>query len=252
MAKILKKGSITIFLALILSLILSLVCASIESVRMAAARTQILNSMDIGLYSLFGQYDRTLLKDYDLFALYAGGKEELDMASVYDNFQSYMKPVLKQNSQKLNLLQGGLNGYQLLTDGNGEVFYQQAVKNMRETLGSQGVRILLGKLRDQQKKTDEAEKKGQQAENGGSLKSYDSEIADAAKKSEEAEKEQQNQIDSGEFGDGGSVDDFTGGVNTEVENPIPVIRKVRKMGLLDIVIPTEKGISDAFVNKITK
>ena len=70
----------------------------------AAARTQILNSMDIGLYSLFGQYDRTLLKDYDLFALYAGGKEELDMASVYDNFQYYMKPVLKQNSQNLNLL----------------------------------------------------------------------------------------------------------------------------------------------------
>ena len=68
MAKKLKKGSITIFLALILSLILSLVCASIESVRMAAARTQIINSMDIGLYSLFGQYDRNLLEDYDLFA----------------------------------------------------------------------------------------------------------------------------------------------------------------------------------------
>ena len=182
MAKTVKKGSITIFLALILSVVLSLVCASIESVRMSAARTQILNSMDIGLYSLFGQYDRTLLENYDLFAFYAGGKDEVDMASVYDNFESYMKPVLKQNSQKLELLQGGFNGYRLLTDGDGEVFYQQAVKNMRETLGSQGVRILLGKLRDQQKKTDEAEKKGQQAENGGSLKSYDSEIADAAKK----------------------------------------------------------------------
>ena len=92
MAGNVKKGSITIFLALILSLVLSLVCASIESVRMAAARTQILNSMDIGLYSLFGQYDRTLLEDYELFALYAGGKEELDMASVYDDFQTYMKP----------------------------------------------------------------------------------------------------------------------------------------------------------------
>ena len=87
MVKTVKKGSITIFLALILSLILSLVSASIESVRMSAARTQILNSMDIGLYSLFGQYDRTLLEDYDLFALYAGGKEEPDMASVYENFQ---------------------------------------------------------------------------------------------------------------------------------------------------------------------
>ena len=116
LAKTVKKGSITIFLALILSVVLSLVCASIESVRMSAARTQILNSMDIGLYSLFGQYDRTLLENYDLFAFYAGGKDEVDMASVYDNFESYMKPVLKQNSQKLELLQGGFNGYRLLTE----------------------------------------------------------------------------------------------------------------------------------------
>ncbi len=64
-----KRGSITLFLALILSLLLSLVCTSIESVRMASARTQILNSMDIGLYSVFGQYDRKLLEEYDLFAL---------------------------------------------------------------------------------------------------------------------------------------------------------------------------------------
>ena len=40
-----ERGSITLFLALILSLLLSLVCTSIESVCMASARTQILNSM---------------------------------------------------------------------------------------------------------------------------------------------------------------------------------------------------------------
>ena len=44
-----KKGSITLFLALVLSLLLSLVFTSMESVRMAAARTQILSSLDIGL-----------------------------------------------------------------------------------------------------------------------------------------------------------------------------------------------------------
>ena len=48
-----KKGSITVFLALILSLLLSLVGTSIQSVQAAAARTQILSSLDIGLYSLF-------------------------------------------------------------------------------------------------------------------------------------------------------------------------------------------------------
>lgn len=60
-----KKGSITVFLALVLSILLSLVSTSIQSVQAAAARTQILNGMDIGLYSLFGQYDRSLLRDYD-------------------------------------------------------------------------------------------------------------------------------------------------------------------------------------------
>ena len=249
MAGNVKKGSITIFLALILSLVLSLVCASIESVRMAAARTQILNSMDIGLYSLFGQYDRTLLEDYELFALYAGGKEELDMASVYDDFQTYMKPVLKQNSQKLELLQGGFNGYQLLSDGKGEIFYQQAVQYMRETLGSQGVQTLLGKLKDQEKKTEDAEKKGEQAENKGTLDSYDSAITDAAQKSEEAKKEQEQQKNQGDFSDAGNGDDFTGGVDESVENPIPIIRRVRKMGLLDLVVPSERGISDAVTDR---
>ena len=41
-----KKGSITVFLALILSLLLSLVATSIQSVQAAAARTQNLNRMD--------------------------------------------------------------------------------------------------------------------------------------------------------------------------------------------------------------
>ena len=116
-----KKGSITIFLALILSLLLSLVCTSIESVRMAAARTQILSGLDIGLYSLFGQYDRELLKEYDLFFLNGSGSSgTLNLAAVYDNLESYMKPVLKQNSQKLSIVQGGLSGYRLATETEGK------------------------------------------------------------------------------------------------------------------------------------
>ncbi len=157
--KIVKKGSITIFLALILSLVLSLVSASIESVRMAAARTQILNSMDIGLYSLFGQYDRTLLEDYDLFALYAGGKEELDMASVYDDFQTYMKPVLKQNSQKLELLQGGFNGYRMLTDGKGEIFYRRLSDICVKHWEVRGYRSFLENYRTRKRKQKHAETK---------------------------------------------------------------------------------------------
>ena len=149
-----KKGSITVFLALVLSILLSLVSASLQSVQAAATRTQILNGMDIGLYSLFGQYDRSLLRDYDLFFLDGTqGGTELNLAAVYDNLESYIKPVLKQNGRKLRIKQGGFTGYRLATDQNGEVFYHQAVSYMKDTLGSQGVQVLLKRMKEKEEKT---------------------------------------------------------------------------------------------------
>lgn len=62
-----KKGSITVGLCLVLSLILSLTAVSIRSVRTAGARVQIAAGMEQGLYSVFAQYNRTLLEKYDVF-----------------------------------------------------------------------------------------------------------------------------------------------------------------------------------------
>ena len=83
-----KKGSITVFLALALGLVVSLLCSGLESVKMAAARTQILNGLDIGLYSLFGQYEESLLRDFDLFAIdgTAGGKELVFSVGLYSSW----------------------------------------------------------------------------------------------------------------------------------------------------------------------
>ena len=256
-----RKGSITVFFALILSLMLALVCTSIESVRMAAARTQILSSVDIGLYSLFGQYDRTLLKDYDLFFLNgSGGGQELNLAAVYDNLESYMKPVLKQNSQKLSVVQGGFTGYRLATDEDGEVFYRQVVTYMKETLGAQGIQLLLDRFREKEEKVRQAEEAGEQAENGGTLENYDSEM-DAAARDSQAAGEQENS-GSGELTDGSagssgnsSGDISSGGgnpggtVQTDVVNPIPILRRIRNMSLLDLVVPAQKGISENQVSK---
>ena len=103
-----------------------------------------------------------------------------------------MKPVLKQNSQKLELHQSGLTGYRLLTDECGEVFYQQIVQYMQETLGSQGVQLLLNKMSDRERKTEEADLKAKQAETGGSIDRYDSEMNQASQKSRQAAQEAEN------------------------------------------------------------
>lgn len=239
-----KRGSITVFLALILSLVTALVCTGIESVRMATARTQILNGADIGLYSLFGQFDREMLKDYDLFLLDGScGEGSLDLASVYDNFSSYMKPVLKQNSQKLSVVQGGFSAYRLLTDERGEPFYNQVVQYMKETLGSQGVSLLLDKMKDRKEKTEQAEQAGQQAENGDIIENYDAEMEENNRKNEEALAEAEKNPEGGELED----EDNVTAPPQKVVNPISIIRRIRKMGILELVIPGNKGVYDGQV-----
>lgn len=239
-----KRGSITVFLALILSLVTALVCTGIESVRMAAARIQILNGADIGLYSLFGQFDREMLKDYDLFLLDGScGDGSLDLASVYDNFSSYMKPVLKQNSQKLSVVQGGFSAYRLLTDEGGEPFYNQVVQYMKETLGSQGVSLLLDKMKDRKEKTEQAEQAGEQAENGDIIENYDAEMEENNRKNEEALAEAEKNPEGGELED----EDNVTAPPQKVVNPISIIRRIRKMGILELVIPGNKGVYDGQV-----
>lgn len=240
-----KRGSITVFLALILSLVTALVCTGIESVRMAAARTQILNGADIGLYSLFAQFDREMLEDYDLFLLDGScGDGSLDLASVYDNFSSYMKPVLKQNSQKLSVVQGGFSAYCLITDENGEPFYNQAVQYMKETLGSHGVSLLLAQMKDRKEKTEQAEQAGQQAENGDIISDYDKEMEETNRKNEEALAKAEENSEEGELDD--NVTDLP---PKKVVNPITVIQRIRKMGILELVIPGGKGVYDGQIQK---
>lgn len=249
-----KKGSVTVFFALILSLMVSLLCAGMESVRMAAARTQTLCSVDAGLYSLFGQYDRMLLKDYDLFFLDGScGGGELKMAQIYDNLESWMEPVLRQNGRKLRIQQGGFTGCRLATDEDGEVFYRQVIRYMQDTLGSQGVQFLLKRLEDRRKQTQEAEDSGSRAEAGKALDSYDAEMNQAARNSQEAQKDQaargQDPFQSGQKGS--NPGRFSDGTSGKVINPITVIRRIRKRGILELVLPGSREISGNSVDKNT-
>ena len=245
-----RKGSITVFLTLILSLMLSLVCTSIESVRMAAARTQILSSLDIGLYSLFGQYDKTLLQEYDLFFLDGScGGGALDMAEIYDNMESYIKPVLKQNSQKISLAEGGFTGYRLATDEGGEVFYCQVIQYMKDTLGSQGIQLLVEKMKDRENKTKEAENTGEQAQSGDAIGSYEREMDQAAKNSQDAIEEAKE--NSGQGQEIVIQPEEPAVEAVKVKNPITVIKRIMKMGILELVIPPGKGVSENSVAKNT-
>lgn len=226
-----RKGSITVFFALVLSIVIVLICTSIESVKMMCARTQIANAADVGMYSLFAQYDKYLLEQYDLFYVDASwGMDGLRMSKVYRTVEEYMDPILKQNYLELDICSGGITGFQLATDRQGQPFYDQVVSCMKDTLETQGVQILLEKIQENTGDIKNQQQMREKAEDGNSMTDYDKEMARAGNESAQAQSQQQ--------GSGApAVPDVP------VENPIDTIREIQKMGILELVISDPTGLS---------
>ena len=240
------RGIITVYMSLILCLMLSLLSAGITSVQVAAARVQVLDSVDIGLYSLFAQYDRALLDKYDLFAIDASGHDgKLDLGRLYDEFNQYMRPILAQNHQHLILLQSGLSGFCLLTDEEGEIFFRQVVQFMRQTAAAQAILTIQSRLDELRQATTEAQEVGRRVQDQGTMDNYDTEIGEAARRSQEQEEAMARAaagtVQGSSFsGGGGQARPMS---QEEVVNPIPVIRRIQQMGLLALVFPASKAIS---------
>ena len=243
-------GSITVFMSLILCLMFSLVSAGIASVRYAAARTQVINSVDVGLYSLFAGYDRALLDRYDLFAIDASAPDgSLDLGMIYDEFNRYMNPVLLQNHQHLLPVQSGLSGYALLTDDNGAIFFRQAVQYMRQTAFAQAAEAIQTRYDMIRNSSQEAEEAGRRMQEADTMNQYDREMEDAARRSQEEEERIAREASANIGGDAFSDGTIPGERETDsapppdIVNPIPVIRRIQAMGLLALVFPTTKALS---------
>ena len=87
-----RRGEITVFLALVLSILLGLLGVLIESVRSQMIRMNIESVMDASLHSCFGEYDRKLFERYDLIFIDSSyrGTKEADIDSVAEHLSQYM------------------------------------------------------------------------------------------------------------------------------------------------------------------
>ncbi|MCM1175826.1 MAG: DUF5702 domain-containing protein [Blautia sp.] len=91
-----KKGYITVFLSLSLTLFLPLVFAVIEGARVSAIRMKFECAADIGMNSVLAEYHRELLKQYDLLFVdtsYGGGS--VSIGNTEAHLQNYMQENLQ-------------------------------------------------------------------------------------------------------------------------------------------------------------
>ena len=139
------RGSMTVFFSVLTVLFLSLICAMAESVRVQGARVKAASVMDLGIFSVFGEFERDLLEEYEVFGVDASyGGEEFQKEKIARRLDLFMKyntepsrgtaltgntlfPIRTEGSSVLRTL--------LLTDENGLVFRDQVVQNLKSAVG---------------------------------------------------------------------------------------------------------------------
>lgn len=207
------KGSITVYVCLILSGLLMLSAACIHSVYQAVIRVKIAAGMETGLYSTFAQYDRELLEKFDVFFLDGGCKTgEFRMDVIYDSVKNGMMYTLGNGCK---VKDGGITGYVLATDENGKAFFEQALEAQKQRMGIQGVQYLTGTVQGQQTLERQAESPDPEAE-----VQYESSFEQSRKSELPKESE-------------------------AVYNPVEDVKRLRKMGVLKLVMQDTSGLSGA-------
>lgn len=121
-----KKGEITVFLSLIFILLLSFVAGIIESASIQVSKNHKRADMDSAMESVFAEYQRELLEDYEIFGL--EGTYETG------NFD-YENVISRISYYGCGEAQHDIEGVRLLTDEGGKAFYQQILFYMEQQYG---------------------------------------------------------------------------------------------------------------------
>ena len=117
-----RKGYITVFLTLSLTLILSLVFVVIEGARISAIRMKFECVSDIGMNSVLAEYHREMLEQYDLLFVdtsYGGGSA--DIGNTEAHLKNYIRMNLRPGSNKAGIGMGRTKDFLAMDAGNVQI-----------------------------------------------------------------------------------------------------------------------------------
>lgn len=239
-----RNGHITVFLSLILTLILSVVCTTIESARLQGAHMQLQNITDMGIYSAFGEYNRDLLELYDLFFIDMGyGTKDSSMERVNARIKEYLQYntnvdkglptsfLRRADMWRANIESVATDQYVLATDHKGKAYYSQAVSYMKDKLGMDVAKKLLAQ--------------------------YDHGILDAKESFENAQEESNNKEQSLESEKQDYQEKYNAALEeangdeskvvwekpTKASNPVDTIKTLKSSPILGLVMEDDSSLS---------
>lgn len=120
-----KQGSITIFLALSLTLILSVLFSTIDSARRLALTSYLDGITRIALDSVFSSYCKQLWEDYHVFALVTSQPEFLG------NLEEYIEKNIDNTFLAASINEISINDFSYISNNYGEHFIDQVLAYMK-------------------------------------------------------------------------------------------------------------------------
>ncbi|MGN0132595.1 MAG: DUF5702 domain-containing protein [Lachnospiraceae bacterium] len=138
------EASITIYLAMTFTIILSLLLLILEGARENAIRMKVECAMDLSLNSIFAEYNRQLLEQYDLFFIDTSyGQSGASPENTEEHLKYYLdanfeageemgpvKDLLDIQAEEVTILD-----YSLASDEGGQLVKRQAVSYMKDLYG---------------------------------------------------------------------------------------------------------------------
>lgn len=237
-----QKGSITIFVALSLVLIMSFLLALFESGRMYALKTYADMTTELAIDSVCAEYQPGLWENYRLLCLDgAYGGETFLVEHVDGVLRSRIEQNLDSRDMRGNLLALGLReienkSYQLLTDQNGDVFLHCIAASMKESLPMEVAESIYESYRQGEGMKDASvEESIETAQNAiiEAKKKRQEELAkDQVEDRTEEVQEEQRQAQESEAGE-----------SNKRENPLEIALALKQTAILGLVLRDEDTVS---------
>ena len=155
-----ERGSITVFISLILFMVLALVLTTIEGARISIAKTFAERALYTAMDSILAEFYGPLLEDYHLFGMDSSyGRDTVQEEYITEQLQNYMSYTFRPNQNRKDVsLTEGAELYQVsvdnlsivertnIVDYKGELFFHETVAYMKYEKVTDIIELFLDKL----------------------------------------------------------------------------------------------------------
>ena len=215
------KGEITVFLSLSFTLLLSFIFGILESAVIQGSKNLSRIDTDRAIYSVFGEYHQELMEQYHVLGI--------DLGYRTGNYEE------ENLIQRLHYYNSGstdhqIKGIQYLTDQSGQAFREQVLAYMEQRYGMDLVKKFTGTTEKwEQTETEESD-----------MEKKTDEMTDAMERVNDSLDASGSQTEGEDVEEGPSLPDE--------ENPFRIMQKIKKEGILSVVIPKGKKVSEKSVD----